>query len=325
MFRGSEDDTAIASQSKQLKNATPAKWPPRKHRMPDKPYQPHLHRQLGIIAAIMLVLMTLFEGVKQFLLPDITIWESHTITIAFTTLLATIVSYFVLKSFHGNYQDRLKEIIHRRAAEEAFKTSEAKYRLLFEQSRDAIGIATSEGRFIDVNPAYERLFGYGREELLNMNAEQIWHSREERDRWRAKMAAEGFVANFECRQRRKDGREIIILRTSTQRQEAGGQLIYQSICRDITQRKKFESEREQLISDLKQALSEIKTLSGLLPICASCKRIRDDKGYWQQIETYISEHSDTVFSHGICPECTRKLYPQIKGIGRTTRPPGPTS
>ncbi len=63
--------------------------------------------------------------------------------------------------------------------------------------------------------------------------------------------------------------------------------------------------------ELEQALVKIKTLSGLLPICASCKKIRDDKGYWTQLESYISEHSDAEFTHGCCPECMKKLYPEI--------------
>jgi transcriptional regulator with PAS, ATPase and Fis domain len=78
--------------------------------------------------------------------------------------------------------------------------------------------------------------------------------------------------------------------------------------RDITDRRKAEQEREQLIADLQKALSMVKALSGLLPICASCKKIRDDKGYWNQIEAYISEHSEAEFSHGICPDCARKIY-----------------
>ncbi|MBU4405523.1 MAG: PAS domain S-box protein [Acidobacteria bacterium] len=77
---------------------------------------------------------------------------------------------------------------------------------------------------------------------------------------------------------------------------------------DITERKLAEEEREKLIVDLKNALSKVKTLSGLLPICATCKKIRDDKGYWKQIESYIHEHSDAEFSHGICPECAAKFY-----------------
>jgi PAS domain S-box-containing protein len=79
-------------------------------------------------------------------------------------------------------------------------------------------------------------------------------------------------------------------------------------CRDVTKEKFAEEEREKLILELKKALSEVKTLSGLLPICASCKKIRNDKGYWEQIEDYIHDHSEAEFSHGICPECGEKLY-----------------
>jgi PAS domain S-box-containing protein len=81
--------------------------------------------------------------------------------------------------------------------------------------------------------------------------------------------------------------------------------------KDITVRKEVEKEREKLIQDLTDALSRIKTLSGFLPICSSCKKIRNDKGYWEQIEIYISNHSEADFSHGICPECARKLYPDF--------------
>jgi AmiR/NasT family two-component response regulator len=69
--------------------------------------------------------------------------------------------------------------------------------------------------------------------------------------------------------------------------------------------------RERLILELKDALAQVKTLSGLLPICASCKKIRDDDGYWNQLEAYFQDHSEVVFSHGLCPECAKKLYPQI--------------
>ena len=71
----------------------------------------------------------------------------------------------------------------------------------------------------------------------------------------------------------------------------------------------MEIERENLILELQHALKNIKTLSGLIPICASCKKIRDDQGYWNQVEKYITEHSDARFSHGICPACVKKLYP----------------
>lgn len=87
-----------------------------------------------------------------------------------------------------------------------------------------------------------------------------------------------------------------------------GQVI---IISDITEHKQHALERERLITELQQALSEVKTLSGLLPICSVCKKIRDDSGYWHEVEQYISTHTDVDFSHGICPDCMRKLYPEI--------------
>jgi hypothetical protein len=78
--------------------------------------------------------------------------------------------------------------------------------------------------------------------------------------------------------------------------------------RDVSERKRIEEEREKLVGELQKALSEVKKLSGFLPICASCKKIRDDKGYWRQIEAYIRDHSEAEFSHGLCPDCAKKLY-----------------
>jgi CheY-like chemotaxis protein len=72
-----------------------------------------------------------------------------------------------------------------------------------------------------------------------------------------------------------------------------------------------ERERDRLIQELQAAMASIKTLKGLLPICASCKKIRNDKGYWQQVESYLAEHAEVRFSHGICPDCMVKLYPEF--------------
>jgi len=81
---------------------------------------------------------------------------------------------------------------------------------------------------------------------------------------------------------------------------------------DITKRKEIEADREKLIGKLQDALKKIKTLRGIIPICAACKKIRDDKGYWNQIEIYLRDHSEADFSHGICPECVKKLYPDYQ-------------
>ncbi len=79
----------------------------------------------------------------------------------------------------------------------------------------------------------------------------------------------------------------------------------------IEERKKTEKEKVKLIIELKKALGEVKALGGLLPICASCKKIRDDKGYWNQLEDYIQKHSEAEFSHSVCPECAKELYPEL--------------
>jgi PAS domain-containing protein len=80
---------------------------------------------------------------------------------------------------------------------------------------------------------------------------------------------------------------------------------------EIEQRKRAETEKANLITELKDALASVNTLRGMLPICSACHKIRDDRGYWSQIEAYISEHSEATFSHGICPSCMKSLYPEF--------------
>jgi len=93
---------------------------------------------------------------------------------------------------------------------------------------------------------------------------------------------------------------------------------------DVADRHRAEAEQERLVQELQAALARVKLLSGLLPICANCKKIRDDHGYWKQVEAFISSHSEATFSHGICPECLHKLYPAqeqrvLEGIEREKR------
>jgi DNA-binding response OmpR family regulator len=83
---------------------------------------------------------------------------------------------------------------------------------------------------------------------------------------------------------------------------------------EVAERKRAEKEREKLILELKEALANVKQLNRMLPICASCKKIRDDKGYWSGVESYISEHTEAVFSHGICPDCEKKAYEELEKL-----------
>jgi PleD family two-component response regulator len=92
----------------------------------------------------------------------------------------------------------------------------------------------------------------------------------------------------------------------------GGELLAR-VATHVSLKRALERER-QLRRSLEESLAQVKTLTGLLPICARCKKIRDDNGYWNQIETFIEAHSDADFTHGICPECSQVLYPEMNEI-----------
>ena len=101
------------------------------------------------------------------------------------------------------------------------------------------------------------------------------------------------------------------IRQSLQLQKKEIKTAHKKLQSEMEDRKRAELEKDELIIELKNALQKVRTLSGLLPICASCKKIRDDNGYWSQIEAYIQTHSEAEFSHSICPDCAKKLYPNI--------------
>lgn len=121
-----------------------------------------------------------------------------------------------------------------------------------------------------------------------------------------------FVTDFEHRIIRRDGAvRHILARTRIIHDGPDEPLRVYGANQDITDCKMAQQEREKLIVELRKALSEVKTLSGLLPICSSCKKIRNDQGRWEALEAYIRDRSDAEFSHGICPECAHKLYPEL--------------
>jgi len=120
------------------------------------------------------------------------------------------------------------------------------------------------------------------------------------------------IRQYETERLRKNGRRIHVSLTISPVKDAAGHLLgFSTIARDITAQRRERLRREELISRLQNALARVKLLSGLLPICASCKRIRDPDGQWRDVESYIHDHSEASFTHGICPDCQRMLYPDI--------------
>jgi len=163
--------------------------------------------------------------------------------------------------------------------------------------------------FIEANEHVEKLTGLKRDAILNRRVTEVLPGIEnDPSDWigkYGKVAITGIGAVFENYSKQL-GKWYRVIATCP---EKG---YFLSIFDDISARKRLEKDNEALIAELRNALSEIKQLKGILPICASCKRIRDASGVWMQMEAYIRDRSEADFSHSICPECANKLYPEVK-------------
>ena len=205
----------------------------------------------------------------------------------------------------------IRDVTERKRAENLLKKQEVFYRSLFEKNTSVILlIAPDTGAIFDANPSACAYYGYSRKELKRMFITDI-NTLSENEVFEEMKRAKAEERNyFNFSHRLSDGatREVEVFSGPI---AVGDRSLLCSIIHDISERKFAEKERERLIGELKNALLEVKTLSGLLPICSSCKNIRDDKGYWNQIESYIKERSNAEFSHSICPDCVKKLYPDL--------------
>jgi len=208
---------------------------------------------------------------------------------------------------------RLKELekdaAERRRVEEALRESEVRLKTVLDTVQAGIMVIDPETHtVVGVNAAAGRMLGAPREQILGTPCHR-YMCRNESNHCPVTDFGET-MNNAERVLLTVDNETVPILKTVVSVTLEGRKHFLESFL-DITQRKEAEEERERLIRELQEALAEVKTLSGLLPICAACKRIRDDGGYWQQIEAYIRDHSEAEFSHSVCPECARRLYPEV--------------
>jgi PAS domain S-box-containing protein len=185
-------------------------------------------------------------------------------------------------------------------------------RLLLDHTKDFIYRHDPSGRITYVSPAVERITGFRPDEWLGHYTRYYTENpvnRTGREITEAMLKSGVPGPQYIVEIQHKDGTNIW-LEVNMQPYLVDGKVAgVIGVARDISKRVRLEKERGDLITELQEALASIRTLKGMLPICASCKRIRNDKGYWSEIEAYVSEHTEAEFTHGLCPECAKKLYP----------------
>ncbi len=217
---------------------------------------------------------------------------------------------------------------------------------VIEQTPALVVITDTKGVIEYANPAFTKLTGYAVDEVIGKNP-KVLKSGTQSSEFYKKMwdtIISGRDWSNEMCNRKKDGSVYWELAYVTPLRDTRGNISnFVKTSEDITERKLMEEElkkshreleskvikrtedlsktnaqlqkeieeRKKLINELEEALTQVKTLSGFIPICASCKKIRDDKGYWDHLEQYLREHSNAEFTHSICPDCQKELYKQI--------------
>lgn len=172
--------------------------------------------------------------------------------------------------------------------------------VLLDAMTDGVAVLDRRGRLAFSNPALRALLGsaaQGRAAPLGPGWEAIAARLPPAGAWSGELAGPG------------ERPRTLEVRVDPIRDGFGDEVGRLALVRDVTARREAEAERERLLGELQQALSEVQRLEGLLPICASCNQVRDDQGYWSQLDAYLSTRLPVQFTHGICPDCLRKLYP----------------
>lgn len=250
------------------------------------------------------------------------IFITLSILLAMVVIGAFIALYKSRSRLHQTYLEQLETERILRESQTELKRSKELGETILNAIEDAVClINTDDFSIVDANRTFLEEFRTSKDIVLGGLCYDITHHRQEPccpPHYKCPLnetVREGRTAHVEHHHFLPDDSEVIVdIITSPIMDEHGKVIQVVHIARDITDRKKAEIEREKLIKDLQKALEEIKTLKGIIPICMHCKGIRDDKGSWNKLEKFITEHSEAQFSHGICEECLKKYYPEEKLI-----------
>ena len=212
------------------------------------------------------------------------------------------------------------DITERKETEQALQKSEHRFQSLINTMNEGLVEVDGNWTMTFVNHRFAAMTGYRIEQIIgrrfqDLVSEEFKILAQEELICRKK----GYTGVYELELVRADEKKIFVLCSPKPSYDSEGQYLGGlGVVTDISLRKNAELLLRREKEKLEDALAKINTLSGLLPICANCKKIRDDKGYWNQIENYITEHSDVLFSHSVCPDCMKKLYPDVRVDGMTS-------
>lgn len=205
------------------------------------------------------------------------------------------------------------DMTEQKRAEAALRESESQKMALLDNSLDSIRLVDTKMRIIWSNKIIEEQVGGEREAVIGNFCHKVYTGRDRPcpDCPTLKAKKSGKTEQSIIREENVKGISGTTFWADYAvpiKDKAGRIVRFLQVSRDITDLKKAEAEKEQLIAELREALATVKTLSGLLPICSVCKKIRDEEGGWNRLESYIHKHSGAKFSHGMCPDCADHLY-----------------
>ena len=206
-----------------------------------------------------------------------------------------------------------REMAERSRAQDAARAAEQRFRMLVERAPFPIAISDPKtGRVRFCNEQWERDFHPDEKEAGDRCTVDSYENPVDRARILRLLEEQDSVRDFELQLKRHNGEAMWAYLSAALIDFGGEQALFVAF-NDITARKNTEEENMRLIADLQQALQDVRTLRGLIPICSYCKRIRNDTGFWLQVDAYIQQHTDAEFSHGVCPECEGRLYQDLWG------------
>lgn len=191
--------------------------------------------------------------------------------------------------------------------------SEEKFRDLYENAPSAYFLVGTDSIIRNCNRRAEELIGYTKDEMIGRSMLELYSdSPEGKDRAEEifNKLMSGEPTNYvELKMKRSDDTDVWVSVSENTIVDVDGEVVEsRSMIIDVTDRKRLEEEMVRLVDELQEIICRIKKVSGLLPICSSCKKIRDDGGDWKQVEEYINEHFKVEFTHSICPECVERFY-----------------